>query len=519
MQQPTGFLEHPAAIVDGSGAMADAPAAVADGTHSSQALASDLMFTQRYDIHTTSLPTGDALDALSYPFTNPAWRIPSLLVLPPASSGSAAIIKQLLQTNLDMQAVLDRQSDLLIDQETQIREQIKRVQQKFSAKALKRRRQTFDLNTRTIRATHDQMMASITDINWDQIARHVGTRSKLECKKRWTVAQHPFINNRPFLKDELELLEQVIAANGDADWVSIARMHGHGRVAIQCFKAYRTLIRPPNIGVNWTTAEDMKLLAAIDSCSPNDWLAVSQHLNGRSAKQCLQRYKFVVAPGKKKGRWNATEDETLLKAVQEFGRGKWNHIAAAVGTRTDMQCRERYENCLNPEICLKPFTPEEENILSAAVLEHGIGKWSRISRCFVNRTDNSCRRTWNAMEKRLELKASSEEAALKEAALESVAIDVVPISTEGDVDNTLLTADATGDVGAEINLDASLRPTRRAAKRKVRAAVNAGQNLTECAEVLATDGEAIDLQAALEGSDLIYEVEGVTNSIVLMAGR
>ncbi|KAH6596903.1 hypothetical protein BASA50_004837 [Batrachochytrium salamandrivorans] len=380
----------------------------------------------------------------------------------------------------------------------------------------------FDLNTRTIRATHDQMMASITDINWDQIARHsyakpylsfqVGTRSKLECKKRWTVAQHPFINNRPFLKDELELLEQVIAANGDADWVSIARMHGHGRVAIQCFKAYRTLIRPPNIGVNWTTAEDMKLLAAIDSCSPNDWLAVSQHLNGRSAKQCLQRYKFVVAPGKKKGRWNATEDETLLKAVQEFGRGKWNHIAAAVGTRTDMQCRERYENCLNPEICLKPFTPEEENILSAAVLEHGIGKWSRISRCFVNRTDNSCRRTWNAMEKRLELKASSEEAALKEAALESVAIDVVPISTEGDVDNTLLTADATGDVGAEINLDASLRPTRRAAKRKVRAAVNAGQNLTECAEVLATDGEAIDLQAALEGSDLIYEVEGVTNS-------
>ncbi|KAH6580894.1 hypothetical protein BASA61_009349 [Batrachochytrium salamandrivorans] len=139
---------------------------MADGTHSSQALASDLMFTQRYgvsalsditalynftgvdhhpitDIHTTSLPTGDALDALSYPFTNPAWRIPSLLVLPPASSGSAAIIKQLLQTNLDMQAVLDRQSDLLIDQETQIREQIKRVQQKFSAKALKRRRQTY----------------------------------------------------------------------------------------------------------------------------------------------------------------------------------------------------------------------------------------------------------------------------------------------------------------------------------------------------------------------------------------
>ncbi|KAJ1343706.1 hypothetical protein BSLG_001687 [Batrachochytrium salamandrivorans] len=440
MQQPTGFLEHPAAIVDGSGAMADAPAAVADGTHSSQALASDLMFTQRYgvsalsditfhnftgvdhhpitDIHTTSLPTGDALDALSYPFTNPAWRIPSLLVLPPASSGSAAIIKQLLQTNLDMQAV-------------------------------------------------------------------------------------------PFLKDELELLEQVIAANGDADWVSIARMHGHGRVAIQCFKAYRTLIRPPNI-INWTTAEDMKLLAAIDSCSPNDWLAVSQHLNGRSAKQCLQRYKFVVAPGKKKGRWNATEDETLLKAVQEFGRGKWNHIAAAVVLVPICNAVNAMKNCLNRKYVLNHLLLRRKT--SAAVLEHGIGKWSRISRCFVNRTDNSCRRTWNAMEKRLELKASSEEAALKEAALESVAIDVVPISTEGDVDNTLLTADATGDVGAEINLDASLRPTRRAAKRKVRAAVNAGQNLTECAEVLATDGEAIDLQAALEGSDLIYEVEGVTNS-------
>ena len=53
------------------------------------------------------------------------------------------------------------------------------------------------------------------------------------------------------------------------------------------------------------------MLQAIDKCIANDWQAVSKYLNGRSAKQCLQRFKFVVAPGKKKGRWSAAEDQVL----------------------------------------------------------------------------------------------------------------------------------------------------------------------------------------------------------------
>ncbi|KAJ8325529.1 hypothetical protein BDV3_001226 [Batrachochytrium dendrobatidis] len=423
-------------------------------------------YTTRNNNLTTNaqLENTHLLSELPNPFTTPSWRIPAKSdSLPSTVLHSKKTIEKLLKLNLNMQDILDKQLNILMDQENQIRVQIKQVRSQFSSKLLKRRRQTYrlrisepyimnnekeapppdhelwnadplirkcdvaydlpvwtrreceqlekaiyhhnemkmyDINIRSVSATKEQLLANVTDINWDQIARHVGTKTRQECKKMWTVAQHPFINNNPFTKLELECLEKVITKHAAQDWVAIACEHRYGRVAIQCFRAYRTLIAPANIGVSWSDTEDASLLQAIDKCIANDWQAVSKYLNGRSAKQCLQRFKFVVAPGKKKGRWSAAEDQALLKAVQRYGRGKWNYIAMAVGHRTDMQCRERYENCLNPDICRGPLTPEEERILSAAVAEHGSGKWSTISKCFTNRTDNICRRAWSIILKR-----------------------------------------------------------------------------------------------------------------------
>ena len=53
-----------------------------------------------------------------------------------------------------------------------------------------------------------------------------------------------------------------------------------------------------------------------------------------------------------------------------------------VGTRTAQQCRERYENVLNPDINIGPFTAEEVALLEAAcgqqMAAHGRIVWSQV---------------------------------------------------------------------------------------------------------------------------------------------
>lgn len=45
------------------------------------------------------------------------------------------------------------------------------------------------------------------------------------------------------------------------------------------------------------------------------------------------------------GEWTMEEDRKLAELVQREGTHRWSTIAAAIGTRSDNQCR-RYENAL-----------------------------------------------------------------------------------------------------------------------------------------------------------------------------
>jgi hypothetical protein len=109
----------------------------------------------------------------------------------------------------------------------------------------------------------------------------------------------------------------------------------------------------------------------------------------------------------KKGRWSKQEDAELVRAVAAFSAPNWRMICTMVPTRTDVQCRERYMNCLQPMVNKAKFTPQEDVLLEEAVLLHGSGSWSLVSEAFnqaakarltvagggaVQRTDNQIAR-------------------------------------------------------------------------------------------------------------------------------
>ncbi|GJY37382.1 Myb domain protein 4r1 [Tanacetum coccineum] len=109
------------------------------------------------------------------------------------------------------------------------------------------------------------------------------------------------------------------------------------------------------------------------------------------------------------GRWDSDEDKRLKIAVRLFGAKNWNKITKFVPGRTQVQCRERWVNCLDPSLKVDEWTEEEDMKLKAAVEEHN-HSWARVAACIPPRTDNQCRRRWMVLlpDQVLVLKAAKE---------------------------------------------------------------------------------------------------------------
>lgn len=74
--------------------------------------------------------------------------------------------------------------------------------------------------------TETQLLHDVSNINWESISFSLMNRTPEECKIKWTVKQHPFINEEPFDDTELNFLKDCIIRNGGRNWLNIAKEHG-----------------------------------------------------------------------------------------------------------------------------------------------------------------------------------------------------------------------------------------------------------------------------------------------------
>lgn len=125
-----------------------------------------------------------------------------------------------------------------------------------------------------------------------------------------------------------------------------------------------------------------------------DWVAISNKLATRKAKECKKRWMGSLDPHLRKGKWTQAEDALLVKAYKKYGPA-WQKIAFEIEGRNDDQCSKRYTEVLHSDTSerLKSWSLDEDKTLIEGVKTYGT-KWRTIATSLPGRPSLTCRNRW-----------------------------------------------------------------------------------------------------------------------------
>ena len=144
---------------------------------------------------------------------------------------------------------------------------------------------------------------------------------------------------------------------------------------------------------DWTEEETKELCEYAESTRiglsvPFNYLC---YLNGTRDRNSIYNWYLKVNPQLNHGKWLDSEKQSFEEAIEYYKFNlNWQEISEYVGTRTALQCKERYElKYQYPEKYIN-WTLEEDKKLIDAVEEYGT-HWVKIAQnIFPKRTDHSC---------------------------------------------------------------------------------------------------------------------------------
>jgi hypothetical protein len=99
-----------------------------------------------------------------------------------------------------------------------------------------------------------------------------------------------------------------------------------------------------------------------------------------------------------KAKFTPEEDARLREVVARCGTNDWSIVAREMFDRKPRQCRERWNNYVNPVLVNSAWSLAEDRLLEAKFNELG-ARWKEITQFFPTRSKNQVKYRWMTNQK------------------------------------------------------------------------------------------------------------------------